>query len=53
MWRSVPQMPAWVTATSTIAGADLWNGRVGLEPEAGFVFEFADGEHGGDFRFWI
>lgn len=29
-----------------VAGADLGDGRVGLEPEAGFVFEFADGEHG-------
>ncbi len=30
-----------------VAGADLGDRRVGLEPEAGFVFEFADGEHGG------
>lgn len=33
----------------TITGADLGYGRVFLEPEARFVFEFADGEHGKGF----
>ena len=33
-----------------VAGADLRHGRVFLEPEAGLVFEFADGEHGNSER---
>src|SRR5581483_3404025 len=33
-----------------VAGPDLGSGRIALEPEAGFVFEFADGEHGEQFK---